>query len=63
MKKKKAEKWLKNTINDLFMNFLFYDRKQDEDMSVKKVRDLMDNETISKKMMIKAFIKQINKEY
>ena len=55
--------WLENTINNLFMNFLFYDRKADEEMNDDKIRKLMDDGTISKEMMIKAFNKQIEQEY
>lgn len=32
-----VKKWLENTVNDLFMDFLYYDRKNDEDgFTVKK---------------------------
>ena len=59
----KIEEWLKNTVSDLFMNFLYYDRKADEEMNVEKVRKLMDDGIISKELMIKVFTKQINGEY
>jgi hypothetical protein len=46
------------------MNFLFYDRKNDEDgFDVQTVRDLMDNGTISKELMLEVFTNQINREY
>lgn len=59
-----VKKWLKDTVNDLFMDFLFYNRKNDEDgFSVEKVRELMDNGTISKELMLEVFTQQINSEY
>ena len=63
MEKEQIEKWLKETISDLFMDFCYYDRKEDEEMDVKQMRKFMDNGTISKEMMIKAFMEQIENEY
>lgn len=63
MKKKKAKKWLEHTVADIFMDFCFYRRKEDEEMGVDKLRKLMDDGVISKKMMKKVFCKQIDNEY
>jgi len=63
MNKEQAKKWLEDTVSDIFMDLCFYTRKEDEDMSVKQLRDLMDNDIISKKTMIEVFTKQIDKEY
>lgn len=57
------EKWLEDTVSDLFMDFLYYDRKEDEEMPVDVLRKLMDDGIISKEMMIETFLKQIDKEY
>jgi hypothetical protein len=63
MNEEQAKKWLEDTVSDIFMDFCFYRRKEDEDMSVKQLRDLMDNAIISKETMIEVFTKQIEKEY
>ncbi len=63
MKKAEARKWLECTVSDVFMDMCFYQRKADEVMSVQRLRDLMDNGTISKEMMLDVFSKQIEKEY
>lgn len=63
MDKKELEKWLKATVNNLFMDFLYYNRKNDPIMNVEKVRKLMDDNVLSKEMMTKVFIEQIEKEY
>jgi hypothetical protein len=59
-----VKKWLRNTVSDLFMDFLYYDRKNTNDgFTIEKVRDLMDKGIISKKMMLKEFKRRINIEY
>jgi len=63
MTTEKAEKWLKSTVHDIFMDMCYYNRKNDEDMDVQKLRDLMDEGIISKEMMIDVFTKQIENEY
>jgi len=63
MTTEKAEKWLKATVHDIFMDMCYYDRKNDEDMGHQKLRDLMDEGIISKEMMIRVFTEQIDKEY
>ena len=63
MTKEEAKKWLSNQVNDIFMDLLYYNRKEDEDLNVDQLRELMDNGTISKKVMIEVFLAQIEKEY
>lgn len=63
MEKEKLNKWLEATVSDIFMDFCFYDRKEDEEMGVDQMRKLMDNGELSKQMMIDAFTAQINNEY
>jgi len=63
MTKKDAKQWLTDTVNDVFMNMCYYDRKEDEVMNVKQLRDLMDEGIISKEIMIEVFTKQIGTEY
>ena len=63
MTKEEARKWLEDTVSDVFMDMLYYDRKEDEEMSVEHIKTLTDNGIISKEMMIDVFTKQINKEF
>lgn len=63
MTKEDAKQWLTDTVNDVFMDMCYYDRKEDEEMNVQQLRDLMDEGIISKEIMIEVFTKQIEKEY
>ena len=63
MEKEEAKKWLEATVSDIFMDFCFYDRKADEEMSGDKLRKLMDDGTIPKEMMIEVFTNHIANEY
>jgi len=63
MKKEEAEQWLTDTVSDMFMNLCYYDRKEDEEMSVEMLRTLMNNGIISKEFMVKVFTEQIETEY
>lgn len=58
-----TEQWLDDTVNDLFMDFLYYDRKNDEQMSVEQLQELIKTGTISKEMMIEVFTKYIENNY
>jgi hypothetical protein len=58
-----VEKWLSDTVSSLFDNFLFYDRKKDDKYTVKRLQKLIDNGTISKELMLKVFIEQIENLY
>ncbi len=63
MTDKQINDWLITTVSNVFMNFLYYDRKECELVSEYEMREMMDNGTISKDQMIKVFTDQINKEY
>lgn len=63
MSEDKITKWLEDTISDLFMDFLFYDRKEDEEMNEIELRELMNNGTITKELMIEKFLDKIEGEY
>lgn len=61
--KEQAKQWLKDTVKDLFMDFLFQNRKYDTEMGKDQLRKLMDDGVISKELMIEVFTDQINSEY
>ena len=63
MDKEKAKQWLIDTVNDMFMDMLNYDRKGDDEMSLEHLKSLMQNGIISKEDMIEVFTNQIEKEY
>jgi hypothetical protein len=63
MTKEEIKKWLEDTVHDLLMDFFFYDRKNDKEIDVHKLEQLMLDGTISKKLLIEVFTKQIEEEY
>lgn len=63
MTKQEARKWLEDTVSDSFMDMFYYDRKEDEEMSVENIKTLTENGIIDKEMMIDVFTKQINEEF
>jgi len=44
-----------NTITDLCSNFLYYDRKEDEDLSVEDLEEAVENGTITIDEMVEEF--------
>ena len=46
---------LKNALTDLVSNFLYYDRKEDEELTIEDVENLIDTESISKQELINLF--------
>ncbi len=63
MTKEEVEKWLDDSVSDIFMDFMYYHRKSDEDMSIETLNTLMCNGVISEEMMIKSFTKYIKHQY
>ena len=63
MSKEEAKEWLVPVVSDIFMDFLYYDRKEDYEMGHERLRKLMDEGVIPKEMMIQVFTDQINKGY
>ena len=63
MTKEEAKQWLIDTVNDMFMDMCYYDRKEDDEMSPEHLNSLMKNGIISKEDMIEVFTNQIEKEY
>lgn len=52
---------LKDYVSDLFANFLYYNRKEDEDFTVEDAESLPD--IISKEELLAMFEKEINEIY
>lgn len=48
-----------NTISDLCSNFLYYDRKEDEDLSAEQLKDAVTNEKITIDEMVSEFRKNL----
>lgn len=46
-------------IEDLVSNFLYYDRKGDEELEVGDIEDAVENEEITIKEMVEAFEKHL----
>ncbi len=44
-----------DTIEDLCSNFVFYDRKEDEDLSVEELNYAVDNEVITVEEIVEHF--------
>ena len=56
MEKEKALEWLKDNAQGAFMDLLYYDRKECEDMSVDQINALIKNNTITKEEMKKSLM-------
>lgn len=52
-----------NKINDLCMNFLFYDRKEDEELSSRKLHDAVKKGKITIDEMVAVFRKHLENEF
>lgn len=63
MTEKEVIEWFKGVVPDVFMNFLYYDRKNCEYIHYSELREFMDNGVISEEMMVEEFTKQIKEEY
>ena len=46
---------LKNALTDLVSDLLYYDRKEDEELTIEDVENLIDTESISKQELINLF--------
>ena len=46
---------LKNALTDLVSKFLYYDRKEDEELTIEDVENLINTELISKQELISLF--------
>ena len=58
-----VERWLVDTVSDLFTNFLYYDRKNDNIFTLSKTKELIKKNIISKDLMLQVFNNEINKIY
>lgn len=54
-----AKQLILNTIDDLCRDFLYYDRKQDEDLSVQDITDAIETGTITVDEMVDQFRKAL----
>lgn len=52
---KDVKQLILDAIEDLCSNFVFYDRKEDEDLSVDKLNDAVDNKIITVDEMVEHF--------
>ncbi len=48
-----------DTVDDLVSDFLYYDRKEDEDLPRGKIEELIKKGVITKKEIINQFIKSL----
>jgi len=55
------KKHIKNTISDLVSNFLYYDRKEDEDLPVGAIEKAVKSGEITKEEIISQFTEEIDK--
>ena len=51
---------IENTIDDLISNFLYYDRKEDEDLPVGAIQKAIKEGEITKEQIIKKFTDILN---
>ena len=63
MNKEEIQKWLEDSVSDMFMDFLYYYRKEDEVVNLDTISSWMKTGLITKQDMIKAFTEQIEIEY
>jgi len=52
-----------NTISDLCSNFLYYDRKEDETLSEKQLKDAVKSGEITVDEMVDEFRKHLEKNF
>lgn len=50
-----------NTISDLVVNFLYYDRKEDEDLPVGAIEDAVESGEVSVDGMVETFRAELTK--
>ena len=63
MSDQEVKEWLISTVSDLFMDFLYYARKECENMPLEKLKLLIKNDRIPKELLKEVFNNQIEKEY
>ena len=64
MKKKKLEKKrdkLLSFVSDCLLDFLYYDRKNCEEVSLENVREMSEKGILTPEMLIEKFTKEIEK--
>lgn len=49
-----------DTISDLCSNFLYYDRKEDESLSIEQLKSAVKNGEVTIKEMVEEFEKNLN---
>lgn len=52
-----------NTISDLASDFLYYNRKEDEDLSMEDLKNAVDNGVITVDEMVAEFRKHLEKTF
>jgi len=52
---------LEDYVSDLFNDFMYYDRKEDEDFTLADAENL--SSTVTKDELIEMFVKEIDKNY
>ena len=59
---RKLKKTLFLTIEDSVKNFLFYDRREDEDLSTDTLFRLIASEAVTRQEILEAFDKNLNQQ-
>lgn len=60
MNKEQAHQWLKEAMSDLFSDFYYYDRKEDEEMDRDQMNAFIKDGTFSPEKIKAAAIKAID---
>lgn len=60
MDKEQAQQWLNDAMSDLFLDFYYYDRKEDEDMDRNQMEAFVKNGIFSPDNVKAAAIKAID---
>ena len=55
MTNEETKEYIFGSVEDLVSNFLYYDRKEDEDLPVGKIEELIEDKTISIDELVERF--------
>ena len=51
------------TVNDLAIDFLYYDRKNDEDLQRGAIQEAVKNGEVTKEEIVKEFVKGLDEQW
>ena len=60
MSQQEIDKWVENTISDLFTDWFYYDRKEDEDMSSQQLEQHLQDGKITRAQIEAEISKALN---